>query len=98
MATSTAWNPLLPYSRWKFDITLDAAWQCGQVVKINSSATTLPRYWLISLSPCPGTVKASSGAFRGNSVSAPMATQAVIEKRTAHNQTFFNELYSKSLV
>src|SRR6185437_3596294 len=45
-------------------MTCDAAWQCGQVVKMNSSAITLPRYWLRSSWPFPGTVNATSGAFR----------------------------------
>src|SRR6185312_5533259 len=86
----------------------DAAWQCGHVVKMNSSATTLPRYWLRSSWPFPGTVNATSGALRmaGASVLAAKVetenTNTPMRERNACFKTLFskiqcNERPSKSL-
>src|SRR4051794_30916699 len=90
MATSITCKPRGPSSVCSFVMTREAAWQCGHVVKINSSATTLPLYCDSNCWPFPGSSKVNSGALRVcSSASLKMAEQE-IAATAMDNNTLFN--------
>ena len=69
-ATPSAWNPRGPSSPCSLVMTLESAWQCGQVVNMNAIITTLPR-WLESRSCFPdGRMIVNSLLGRGTGAAA----------------------------
>src|ERR1039458_2886206 len=76
-AHSSTCTPRSEYSRDRGPSAFVRSWQCEQVVKMNASTTTFPRYWLSSMEGAPRRSMVSGGEGRGGAtVSAANADAA----------------------
>src|ERR1039457_5972037 len=75
-AHSSTSTPRSAYSRDSGPSNLVLSWQCEQVVEMNTSATTFPRYWLSSIPGAPRRSIVRGGESRGASVGLPASANA----------------------
>ena len=90
-AHSSTCTPRSAYSRDRGPSSFVRSWQCEQVVKMNASATTFPRYWLSWRPGRPGA--RWSAAARAAGVSAASAASADVAQRRARIAVRISEYF-----